>query len=88
MLNRVLRYTLEGFEYEADPRQAEKLLEGLKLDSNCNGAATPGLKPLIEQLTQDEQLPSDGHTEFRGLAARANYFQQIASTRSSRQGDM
>ena len=73
VLNRVLRYTPEGFEYEADPRQAEKLLEGFKLDGNCNGAATPGLKPFIEQLTQDEPLPTDVHTEFRGLAARANY---------------
>ena len=42
VLNRVLRYTPDGFEYEADPRQAEKLLEGLSLDSNCNMAATPG----------------------------------------------
>ena len=48
-------------------------MEGLKLDGNCNGAATPGLKPLIEQLTKDESLPTDAHTEFRGLAARANY---------------
>ena len=69
----MLRYTPDGFEYEADPRQVEKLLEGPYLDSNCNRAVTPGLKPLIEQLTKDEQLPTDGHTEFRGLAARANY---------------
>ena len=74
VLNRVLRYTPDGFEYEADPRQTDKLLEGLNLDRNCNGAATPGLKPLIEQLTKGEQLPTEGHTEFRGLAARANYF--------------
>ena len=73
VLNRVLRYTQDGFEYEADPRQAEKLLEGLSLDDNCNTAATPGLKPLIEQLAKDETLPASGHTEFRGLAARANY---------------
>ena len=73
VLNRVLRYTPQGFEYEADPRQAEKLLEGLRLDSGCNGAATPGLKPLIEQLEKDMPLPTGGHTEFRGLAARANY---------------
>ena len=73
VLNRVLRYTQDGFEYEADPRQAEKLLEGLGLDDNCNKAATPGLKPLTEQLVKDETLPASGHTEFRGLAARANY---------------
>ena len=32
VLNRVIRWTDEGIEYEADPRQAEKLLEGLSLD--------------------------------------------------------
>ena len=73
MLNRVLRYKPDGFEHEADPRQAEKRLEGFNLDSNCDRAATPGLKPLIEQLAKDEQLPTDGHIEFRGFAARANY---------------
>ena len=73
VLNRVLRYTPDGFEYEADPRQAEKLLEGLSLDGNCNGAATPGLKPLTEQLLSDEPVPMQGHTEFRGRATRANY---------------
>ena len=72
VLNRALCYTPDGFEYEADPRQAEKLLE-VSSDSNCNGAATPGLKPFIEQLFKDEQLPTDGQIEFGGLAARANY---------------
>ena len=74
MLNRVLRYTPDGFEYEADSRQAEKLFEGLNLDGQCNGAATPGLQPLTEQLLSVEPLPVNGHTDFRGLAARAKYF--------------
>ena len=56
VLNRVFRYTPDGFEYEADVRQAEKLLEGLSLNDNCNTAAKPGLKPLTEQLIKDEQL--------------------------------
>ena len=29
VLNRVLRWTAEGLEYEADPRQCERLLEGI-----------------------------------------------------------
>ena len=33
MLNRVVRWTSEGLEYEADPRQVEKLLRLLKLDA-------------------------------------------------------
>ena len=73
VLNRVLRYTADGFEYEADPRQAEKLLEGLHLDGGCNGAATPGQKAQIDQLEKDQPIPVEGHTEFRGLSARSNY---------------
>ena len=54
-------------------RQAEKLLESLGLVNNCNTAATPGLKPLTDQLVKDEGLPASGHTKFRGLVARVNY---------------
>ena len=32
VLNRVIRWTEGGIEYEADPRQAEKLFEGLSID--------------------------------------------------------
>jgi len=62
VLNQALRYTSDGFEYEADPRQAEKLLEGLGLDDNCNKAATSGLKPLTEQLvvSQGRDIASVG----------------------------
>ena len=73
MLNRVLRYTPQGFEYEADPRQAEKVLDGLRLDDGCNSVGEPGVKPLLEQLEKDVPLTADLHTEFRGLAARSNY---------------
>ena len=44
VLNRVIRYTESGLEYEADPRQAERLLEGLKLDGGCNRVAIPRLE--------------------------------------------
>ena len=75
-MNRVIRWTDKGLEYEADPRQGERLLKGLGLDDGCKSTATPGLKPLIEQLKEDKLLSVDGHTEFRGLAARANYLAQ------------
>ena len=73
VLNRILRYTPEGFEYEADPRQCERLLEEMQLDGNCNRAATPGVKPLAHQLESDTPLDDLQHTKFRGTAARANY---------------
>ena len=49
VLNRVVRWTSRGVEYEADPRQHEKLLRDLKLaDEGTKGAATPGVKPTRE----------------------------------------
>ena len=59
-------------KYEADPRQGEKLIEAMRFDANCNVAATPGITPLLEQLEKDVELPPGLHTDFRGLAARAN----------------
>ena len=56
VVNRVLRWTEAGLEYEADPRQAERLLEGPGLDAGCNGVATPGLKPLVDKLAEDTKL--------------------------------
>ena len=68
-----MRWTETGLEYEADPRQCERLLEGLQLDDSCNGAATPRLKPLPAQIDLEQPLPPDKQSEFRGLAARSNY---------------
>ena len=59
VLNRVLRWTDDGLEYEADPRQCERLLEGLGLDGGCKGAATPGIKPLPAQIEAEEELGSE-----------------------------
>ena len=49
VLNRIVRWTESGFEYEADPRQAEKLLEELisSMGSRpCQIVSTPGFVPL------------------------------------------
>ena len=73
VLNRVLRWCDDGIEYEADPRQGERLLEGLGLDSGCNGAATPGIKILPQQIESEEKMAAAEQTEFRALAARSNY---------------
>ena len=41
ILNRVIRWTPDGVEYEADPRQVERLLEETGLEG-ANSVATPG----------------------------------------------
>ena len=69
-----MRWTKEGIEYEADPRQGEKLLVDLELSGEgVKSAATPGVKPLAEQLARDQDLGEELHTKYRAAAARANY---------------
>ena len=72
MLNRIVRWTPQGIEYEADPRQVEKLLREIELEgANC--AVTPGAKILAHQAEDETDLPEREFTRFRALAARANY---------------
>ena len=72
ILNRVVRWTSTGVEYEADPRQAERFISDVQLDG-ANGVVTPGVKPLVQQIESDTPLPAGGVTPFRGHAARSNY---------------
>ena len=74
VLSRVSRWTDDGIEYEADPRQVEKRLAELDIDGNCvNGVVIPGVKVLSHQVQSEKGLPESEHTRFRGLAARANF---------------
>ena len=74
VLNRVVRWTAAGLEYEADPRQGEKLLRDLKLDgAEVKPATTPGVKATKEQVDADAPLGPDKTSPYRAVAARANY---------------
>ena len=68
-----MRWTKDCLEYEADPRQAERLLADLGLDGDVGSAATPGVKPLAHQVSAEKELNERDHTEYRALSARANY---------------
>ena len=70
-LNRVVRWCDDRIEYEADPRQVERLVEECGLNG-ANPMATPSVKPTFAELEGDE-LPAKLHTAFRGAAARGNY---------------
>ncbi len=72
VLNRIIRWGEEGLEYEADPRQTEKLIAECGL-TGANTVATPGVRLSFEEATKDEPLEPRLHTAFRGAAARANY---------------
>ena len=58
ILNRILRRTPEGLEYEADPRHIDLILESLEL-TDCKPVLAPGVKnPHAE--TEAEKCEDDG----------------------------
>ena len=65
ILNRVVRWTEQGLEYEAGPRQGERLVEQLGL-SGANSTTTPGVKPTYEQMNAEVPLEPEKHKAFRG----------------------
>ena len=71
-LNRIIRWCRDSVEYEADPRQAERLIAECGLEGS-GSLSTPGVKPTFQQLELDKELPPRLWTAFRGAAARANY---------------
>ena len=73
VLNRVLRRTEEGWEYEADPRHAELIIKSLKLEES-KPVSTAGEDEKEWKLEEEsESLEGAQAREYRALAARANY---------------
>jgi len=72
ILNRIIRWTPQGIEYEADPRQAEKLIRECGLEGS-NPVCTPSVRESAAQIAEDKPLEAHLHTAYRGSAARANY---------------
>jgi len=76
VLNRIVRWCGDSqgqwLEYEADPRQAERLIGDCGLEG-AKPVATPGVRSTTEELERDKPLEPRLHTAFRGAAARGNY---------------
>ena len=72
ILNRLVRWTADGFEYEADLRHVDIMTAELGLQE-AKSVRTPGevVKPWEE--AEEEPLGAKEATRFRGLAARANF---------------
>ena len=84
VLNKVIRYTDEGLELEADPRHAELVVRDLGLE-DAKTCKTPGVKAETRRTVkksgeedqedaEDEQAmaPRDA-TQYRAVVARLNY---------------
>ena len=73
VLNRVIRRTEEGWEYEADQRHGEIMVQAMGLQEG-KGVTTPGEgeKPwMLEE--ESKPLNAAAAVGYRALAARANY---------------
>ena len=76
ILNRRLRWTKEELTYEADPAHAKQIWEAMGLHAGSNGLEKPIVKEDIKDVGDDqkqERLGPHEASEFRGVAARANY---------------
>ena len=73
ILNRVTRWGEAGVEYEADPRQVERLLEETGLEGDIKSVAAQCIKQLAAQIAEDKELPASECIAYRDRAARANY---------------
>ena len=73
VLNRVIRATEEGWEYEADQRHGEVIIRAMNLQ-DAKGVTSPGEEPKA-WLELEDQTPLEPKmaSEYRGLAARLNY---------------
>ena len=70
ILNRVVRWTRDGLEYEADQRHADAIVEEMGL-KDARAVHTPGVSE--PNATQDDSLDAQGCTRFRSIAARLNF---------------
>ena len=71
VLNRLVRWTQTGIEYEADPRQIERLVVDLGLEG-CSTVGTAGVKIDKNMLAKDSPLSPAKNTTYRSIAARGN----------------
>jgi hypothetical protein len=74
ILNRQLSWIDDGLRYEADEKHVKEILKYFNLDENSKGFDAPSVREsAVEAVEYSEPLDAKGKTEFRGLAARANY---------------
>ena len=74
LLNRILRWTPAGLEYEADKRHAELIVKELGLESarSVSSPYPPEGYPAVE-VSKSVQDDSEESTRYRGICARMNY---------------
>ena len=73
VLNRIVRVTGEGWEYEPDQRHADLIVKDLSLE-HARSVKTPcEEEKAADEVEYKKELIGSEATAFRGLAARVNY---------------
>ena len=74
ILGRLLRWTEDGLEYEADPKHVRDLMEEEGLEDESKTVVSPAVKPRAGAEDQEvEELGREEAKGFRGGAAKLNY---------------
>ena len=68
-VGRNMRYTPEGIEWEADPKQVTSLIAEFWI-KDCSGVDTPGVRAEVEG--EGEKMASGDASEFMRAAAKLN----------------
>jgi hypothetical protein len=77
VLNRILKCTDDGYEYEADPKHREKILEAFGLEENSKELTVTGrASDSPSEESSDVELVGADASSFRAVAARLNYLAQ------------
>ena len=71
-MNRVIKWHADKLTYEADPRQAERLIHECGMEG-ANPVGKAGTNVSFNDYENDTELPVKLHTAFRAAAARSNY---------------
>ena len=73
ILGRLLRWTDEGLEYEADGKHREELMKAMGMDKKANTVVSPAVRDEFEDEEDETQLEPEDTRKFRPSAARLNY---------------
>lgn len=73
ILNRVIRVTDQGWEYEADQRHADLIIQETGASSRGTLSHPGGEKRTLEEEAASKELAGAEATRFRAVAARATY---------------
>ena len=79
ILNRVLRITSEGLEYEADPRHTELIAGSLGLTS-ANAVKTPGVKNPQFPMTLSQHLTTFRPQQWASLVPQMPAYQLVVQS--------